>query len=101
MMGTVPELAMNDPLDRSRPSRRPQHSSRFLRPEELARPAPQVPFGEGTWAALRVQLEREGWNPAQIELVRDQLRQGWHLAEAKRNAVRLAGSCPLRDLPLA
>lgn len=93
MMETVVDPAMDDPLERSRP---PRLSQRFLRPDELARPGLDQPFVEGPWAALRVRLEREGWNPAQIELVHDQLRQGWHLAEAKRNALRMAGSCPLQ-----
>jgi hypothetical protein len=53
-------------------------------------------FAEGLWQAIRVQLEVEGWSLSQIELVHDQLRQGWPLPHAKHNAMRLSGHCPLR-----
>jgi hypothetical protein len=85
----------------------PPRSNRFLRPRELgvrgsrrpeARQAwgPGELFAEGQWQAIRVQLEREGWDPSQIDLLHDQLRQGWSLAMAKRNVARLSGHCPLR-----
>ena len=45
---------------------------------------------------IRAQLESDGWNPSQIELLHDQLRQGWPLAVAKRNVTHLSGHCPLR-----
>jgi len=54
-------------------------------------------FADGQWQGIRVQLERLGWNPSQIALVHDQLRQGWPLATAKRHAARLSGHCPLND----
>lgn len=53
-------------------------------------------FAEGQWQAIRVQLERQGWHPSQIELVHDQLRQGWPLATAKLHAARLSGHCPIK-----
>jgi hypothetical protein len=53
-------------------------------------------FAEGQWQVIRVQLEQQGWYPSQIELVQDQLRQGWPLATAKRHAARLLGHCPLK-----
>ena len=72
-------------------------SKRFLSPEELARRAPGAGdlFAEGQWPAIRAQLERDGWNPSQIELLHGQLRQGWPLAVAKQNVAQLSGHCPL------
>jgi hypothetical protein len=82
-------------------------SNRFLSPEDLVgrgtpRPRRGEPsaaaaqlFAEGQWQAIRVQLEREGWDPSQIDLLHDQLRQGWSLAMAKRNVTRLSGRCPI------
>lgn len=93
-------------MERSRPSELP--SRRFLGPEDLAhrgsvRPRQGHPqgcssqvFAEGQWQAIRVQLEREGWNPSQIDLVHGQLRQGWPLALACQNVARLSGHCPIR-----
>lgn len=97
-------------------------SNRFLQPEDLSRRGTSRPerpgagascgagsrdrrsfelFAEGQWQAIRVQLEMEGWSLSQIELVHDQLRQGWPLPQAKHNAMRLSGHCPLRgDHPL-
>ncbi|WP_053068334.1 hypothetical protein [Synechococcus sp. GFB01] len=92
-------------------------SNRFLQPEDLPRRGgsrPERPgaggsraegsplrgsielFAEGQWQAIRVQLETEGWSLSQIELVHDQLRQGWPLPHAKHNVMRLSGHCPLR-----
>jgi hypothetical protein len=82
-------------------------SNRFLSPEELGRrgtPKPQRGepanggaqlFPDGQWQVIRVQLEREGWDPSQIDLVHSQLRQGWSLAVAKGNVARLSGRCPI------
>ena len=78
-------------------------STRFLRPDDRHQPRPQRAWGpaelfaEGQWQSIRVQLEREGWNHSQIELVHDQLRQGWPLAMARRNVAALTGHCPLRS----
>ena len=94
----------------SDPARRPP-SNRFLSAEELAgrgtpRPRRGEPvgggaqlFAEGQWQAIRVQLESQGWHPFQIELVHDQLRQGWPLATAKLHAARLSGHCPIKGYP--
>ena len=85
-------------------------SNRFLPPEALPnrgtpRPDGRGPagawgaaelFAEGQWQVIRVQLEREGWSLSQIELVHDQLRQGWPLSQARQNVMRLSGHCPLR-----
>lgn len=68
-----------------------------LRPEQ-GRPqagATDV-FAEGQWQAIRAQLEREGWNPSQIDLIRSQLRQGWPLPMAKQNIANLSGHCPIK-----
>jgi hypothetical protein len=93
-------------MERSLPSRNP--SRRFLAPEELAgrgslRPASGQPFGcsnhvfaEGQWQTIRLQLEQEGWNPSQIDLVHGQLRQGWPLTLARQIVARLSGHCPIR-----
>lgn len=85
-----------------------QPSNRFLSPEELARRGRARPdllrgrgsgewFAEGQWPVIRAQLESDGWNPSQIELMHDQLRQGWPLAVAKRNVTQLSGHCPLHS----
>jgi hypothetical protein len=55
-----------------------------------------VQFAEGPWQGIRVALERHGWSHAQIELVRDQLRQGWPLEIARRHAAQISGFCPVR-----
>jgi hypothetical protein len=83
-------------------------SRRFLSSSELASRLPLNErcrawgpgeiFAEGQWQAIRVQLERQGWHPSQIELVHDQLRQGWPLATAKLHAARLSGHCPIKGL---
>ncbi len=81
-------------------------SNRFLPPQETALRGTSRPesggtrgakdlFAEGQWQAIRVQLEREGWNPSQIDMLHDQLRQGWPLAIAKQNVAKLSGHCPL------
>lgn len=86
----------------------PPLSKRFLGPDELAHRGTVRPeqgqtqggathvFAEGQWQAIRVQLEHEGWNPSQIDLIHDQLRQGWPLALAKQNVARLSGHCPIK-----
>ncbi len=88
-----------------RGSRRPSGfvSKRFLAPQELAasdrrrsRGREDV-FAEGPWHAIRVVLERQGWSSRQIELVHDQLRQGWPLDMAKDQVGILTGHCPLRS----
>lgn len=94
------------PADRFQRVRRTL-SRRFLSPEDTLAAQhrygncqawrPGDVFAEGQWPSIRVQLEGQGWNPSQIELVHDQLRQGWPLAIAKRHAARLSGHCPLKD----
>jgi len=78
-------------------------SNRFLRPKDLqrnARPSrswgPYELFADGQWQDIRASLERQGWNCSQIELMHDQLRQGWPLPMAKHNVATLTGHCPLR-----
>lgn len=76
-------------------------SGRFLAPHELAASDPrrlrgsEEIFAEGHWHAIRVVLERQGWSTRQIELVHDQLRQGWPLDMAKERVGVLTGHCPL------
>jgi hypothetical protein len=53
-------------------------------------------FAEGQWQAIRVQLESQGWNGMQIELLHDQLRLGWPLSAAKQNVAAMTRRCPLR-----
>jgi hypothetical protein len=95
-----------DPHDPAAHSPTPR-SNRFLRPEELARRGtrrsgpqqawgPAELFAEGQWQVIRAQLEREGWSLSQIDMLHDQLRQGWPLAQARQNVARLSGRCPLR-----
>lgn len=80
------------PSDRrsDRPSDRPQTCCRPLaHGYEL--------FAEGQWQGIRVVLERQGWSFTQVELIHDQLRQGWSLDVAKRHVADLTGFCPLRS----
>jgi len=58
-------------------------------------------FAEGQWQMLRVMLERQGWNHSQLELMREQLRQGWPLSMAKQNVAALIGHCPIRSHAMA
>lgn len=85
--------------DRRRLSRRFVSATELeLRRQRLERARAWGPgeiFAEGQWQAIRVQLERQGWYPSQIELVHDQLRQGWPLATAKLHTARLSGHCPI------
>lgn len=94
-----------DPHDAGAHSNAPR-SNRFLRPDELAARGsrrqepghsrgPIELFAEGQWRVIRVQLELEGWSLSQIEMLHEQLRQGWSLAHAKRNVAVLSGRCPL------
>jgi hypothetical protein len=79
-------------------------SNRFLSPQELSRPDPlrlrgaglEI-YAEGQWQGIRVALERQGWSVRQIELIHDQLRQGWPLDTAKNQVGILSGNCPLRS----
>ena len=92
-------------MEQSNPNRL---SKRFLGPEDLPhrgtlRPRRGQTFGadpelfaEGHWQAIRAQLEQQGWNPSQIDLLHQQLRQGWPLAMAKQNVTCISGHCPLK-----
>lgn len=90
----------------NRPTNRPA-SGRFLSPEELRSRHGLTRawgntelFSDGQWQAIRVALEGQGWNHYQIELIHDQLRQGWPLTTAKQNVAMMTGHCPLRAQPL-
>ena len=93
-------------------------SKRFLGPDELGhrgtvRPETGTPrpekglsasragelYAEGPWQSILSQLEREGWNLSQIEMLHNQLRQGWPLQVAKKNVSVMSGHCPLRSRP--
>ena len=92
-------------MDRSNPNRL---SKRFLGPEDLPHRGTLRPrrwqalgverelFAEGQWQMIRAQLEQQGWNPSQIDLLHEQLRQGWPLSMAKQNVTCLSGRCPLK-----
>jgi len=58
-------------------------------------------FAEGQWQTIRVMLERQGWTHSQLELMREQLRQGWPLSMAKQNVSALIGHCPIRARAMA
>lgn len=86
-------------------ARRGYRSNRFLGPEDC-RPrirtrawGSEETFAEGQWQLIRVTLERQGWSGHQIELVHEQLRQGWPLVMAKANVAAMTGCCPLRSRP--
>ena len=94
-----------DPSDGRFPDRL---SNRFLAPDELRRDSrSHQPWGahelfaDGQWQDIRAGLERQGWNCSQIEMVHDQLRQGWPLPMAKHNVSALTGHCPLRSRHLS
>ena len=79
-------------------------SKRFLQPHELTRRSrsdrgwgPYEQFADGQWQDIRVTLECQGWNCTQIEMLHDQLRQGWPLPMAKHNVAAMTGHCPLRS----
>ena len=58
-------------------------------------------FAEGQWQMIRVMLERQGWSYSQLELMREQLRQGWPLSMAKQNVAALIGHCPIHSRAMA
>ena len=57
-------------------------------------------FSEGCWPSIRALLEMRGWSPTHIELIHDQLRQGWPLSLAVRQVAIRLGTCPLRSKSL-
>ena len=44
---------------------------------------------------IKAMLERQGWSQSQLELMRQQLSQGWPLSIAKQNVAALIGYCPI------
>ena len=68
-----------------------------LRPEQHRR---SEMFSEGCWNSIRVSLEMRGWSPPHIELIHDQLRQGWPLSLAVRQVSIRLGTCPMRSKSL-
>ena len=54
-------------------------------------------FSEGCWHSIRTSLEMRGWSPMHIELIHDQLRQGWPLSLAVRQVSIRLGTCPMRS----
>ena len=51
-------------------------------------------FAEGGWPAIRSSLEIQGWSPAHLDHIHEQLRQGWPLAIALRHVSIRFGTCP-------
>ncbi len=58
-------------------------------------------FAEGQWQMIKAMLERQGWSQSQLELMREQLLQGWPLSIAKQNVAALIGYCPIRSRAMA
>jgi hypothetical protein len=58
-------------------------------------------FAEGQWQMIKAMLERQGWSQSHLELMRQQLRQGWPLSIAKQNVSALIGYCPIRSRAMA
>ena len=97
-----------DPVARAHPETR--RSNRFCPPAQrspyryladgTAMTHGMEMFAEGGWSAIRIRLEARGWSPTQIELMHDQLRQGWPLTMAARQVALSTGLCPLRSRPL-
>jgi len=71
-----------------------------LRPLESGVVGRRDSFAEGLWASIKVRLEMAGWSPSQIDLIHEQLRQGWTLPMAVRHVAMRHGACPLRSRPL-
>ncbi|MAV12785.1 MAG: hypothetical protein CL861_04905 [Cyanobium sp. MED843] len=57
-------------------------------------------FAEGGWPSIRALLEMRGWSPVQIDLIHQQLRQGWPLSDAVRQVSIRMGTCPMRSKSL-
>ncbi|MFM8526176.1 MAG: hypothetical protein ACKOCM_11245 [Cyanobacteriota bacterium] len=78
----------------------PGASNRFLAPRSGHQGADRRPwspselFGEGSWQAIRVQLECRGWPLSQIEQIHALLRLGWSLALAEQQVAAMTGHCP-------
>jgi hypothetical protein len=105
-MDRTPSNTANERLRSTRSGSRGRgrlRSNRFLAPQELAGAdrrrlwGQQEIYAEGHWPAIRVGLERQGWSTRQIELVHDQLRQGWPLDLAKEQVGILTGNCPVHS----
>ena len=81
-------------------------SKRFVAPaRELAAVTAVVQhrsevFSEGCWPSIRASLEMRGLSPTYIELIHNQLRQGWPLSLAVRQVSMRLGSCPVRSRSL-
>jgi hypothetical protein len=58
-------------------------------------------FAEGQWQMIKAMLERQGWSQSQLELMRQQLSQGWPLSIAKQNVAALIGYCPICSRAMA
>ena len=58
-------------------------------------------FAEGQWQMLKAMLERQGWSQSQLEIMREQLRQGWPLSIAKQNVAAIIGHCPISSRAMA
>ncbi len=57
-------------------------------------------FADGGWLSIRVMLEERGWSPSHVDLIHEQLRQGWPLAMAVRQVAMRMGTCPMRSKSL-
>lgn len=58
-------------------------------------------FAEGQWQMIKAMLECQGWSQSQLELMRQQLSQGWPLSIAKQNVAALIGYCPICSRAMA
>ncbi len=58
-------------------------------------------FAEGQWQMLKAMLERQGWSQSQLEIMQEQLRQGWPLSIAKQNVAAIFGHCPISSRAIA
>lgn len=80
----------------------PVRSKRFLAPQPSLKGQKRAPwslselFAEGSWQAIRVQLECRGWHLSQIEQIHALLRLGWSLALAEQQVAAMTGQCPLQ-----
>jgi len=52
-------------------------------------------FAEGQWQMIKAMLERHGWSQSELEIMREQLRQGWPLSISKQNVASIIGYCPI------
>tara|TARA_Y100001968_G_scaffold68366_1_gene59404 strand:- start:1063 stop:1368 length:306 start_codon:yes stop_codon:yes gene_type:complete len=52
-------------------------------------------FPEGHWNSIKVNLELQGWSPAQIKMINNLLRYGWSLHNSLQQVSIRSSKCPV------